>query len=231
MVRADLTKEAKTVTAMFDQVAEGYDRTRFWLWLNRMGFWGKRMAAAAGARPGHLVLDVAAGTGTSTAILARSGARVVACDFSAGMLAVTQARHPDLVCVVGDAMALPFVDDSFDSVTISFGLRNVADPERALREMLRVTRLGGRLVVCEFSVPKAAVPRLLFRTHLRHVIPFIAKRLSSNPEGYRYLAESIQAWLAPDVLADTIHATGWRHVGWRPLDGGVVVVHHARATG
>lgn len=212
---------------MFDQVAAGYDRTRSWLWVRRMDAWGNRMATTAGAHSGQLILDVAAGTGTSTAILARRGARVVACDFSHSMLTVGAARHPHLEFVVGDALALPFATHSFDAVTISFGLRNVAHPDQALAEMLRVTRPGGRLVVCEFSMPPTPVPRALFRSYLRAVVPRIARRLSSNPEAYQYLAESIQAWPPPPALAHRIRAAGWQRVGWRYLDSGIVVLHHA----
>ena len=230
MVRADLGKDATTVARMFDEVAGGYDRTRAWLWLRRMNIWGRRTAIFADARPDRRILDVAAGTATSTAILAATGARAVACDFSRGMLTVGRNRHPQLDFVAGDALALPFATNTFDAVTISFGLRNVASPRRALAEMLRVTRPGGRLAVCEFAMPTTRLPRVVFRWYLRHAVPVIARWVSTNAAAYRYLAESIQVWPPPDALADTIRAAGWDEVGWRGLDGGVVVVHHARAT-
>ncbi len=231
MVRADLDKVPSEVVAMFDEVAHGYDRTRARLWLGRMNNWGRHMADALDAAPGRRILDVAAGTGTSGMALTGRGARVVACDISQGMLSVGRHRHPGMEFVVGDGRRLPFADGVFDAVTISFGLRNIADPEAALAEMLRVTRPGGRLVVCEFSMPTTPVRRALFRAHLRHLVPRIARRVSTNPEAYSYLAESIQAWPSPALLAKRISSVGWQHVTPRPLDGGVVHLHVAVAPG
>ncbi len=229
MVSADLEKVPAEVVAMFDQVARGYDRTRARLWLGRMNSWGRRMAAATGAAPGVRVLDVAAGTGTSGMALTARGASVVACDVSPGMLSVGRRRHPGMEFVVADGRRLPFADDSFDAVTISFGLRNIAETEIALGEMLRVTRPGGRLVVCEFSMPVDPVRRALFRAHLRHVVPRIGRRISSNPAAYIYLSDSIQAWSTPETLARRISSVGWRQVTPHPLDGGVVHLHTAVA--
>ncbi|MHC9295437.1 ubiquinone/menaquinone biosynthesis methyltransferase [Mycobacterium sp. LTG2003] len=229
MARANLDKNAVEITGMFDEVAAGYDRTRARLWWGRMNEWGRQMARATDAGPGRHILDVAAGTGTSTEILARHGASVVACDISAGMLAICNRRHPDLPTKVADAHRLPFEPDSFDAVTISFGLRNMAQPSVVLGEMLRVVRPGGRLTVCEFSLPPARLPRLLFRNYLRHVVPWIGKRVSSNPEAYCYLADSIQEWPAPEVLGHWIRKAGWSDVTWRALDAGVVHLHTAVA--
>ncbi|MBV9026383.1 MAG: ubiquinone/menaquinone biosynthesis methyltransferase [Streptomycetaceae bacterium] len=229
MVRADLEKTAGDVAAMFDEVAEGYDRTRARLWLGRMASWGAHTAAAAEAGPGCRMLDVAAGTGTSSGALLRTGATVVACDFSQGMLAVGRRRRPGIGFVAGDGHQLPFADGAFDAVTISFGLRNVHDTRGVLAEMLRVTRPGGTLVVCEFSLPTTPVRRALFRTYLRRVVPVIARRVSTNPEAYYYLGESIQAWLRPTELATLIGDVGWGRVRWRPLDGGVIHLHTAVA--
>lgn len=231
MVSADLDKVPAEVIAMFDEVAQGYDRTRSRLWLGRMGSWGRRMALATGAAPGVRILDVAAGTGTSGMALTSRGASVVACDVSPGMLSVGRGRHPAMGFVVGDGRRLPFADGVFDAVTISFGLRNIAEPEIALAEMLRVTRPGGRLVVCEFSMPVTRVRRALFRAHLRYVVPRIGRRVSSNPAAYVYLADSIQEWSAPDALAGRISSVGWQHVTPQPLDGGVVHLHTAVAPG
>jgi len=229
MVRANLDKNAAEVASMFDEVAAGYDRTRARLWWGRMDGWGEHMAKAAKAVPGQQILDVAAGTGTSAAILARHGASVVASDISPGMLSVCSRRHRSLETVVADAHQLPFDPESFTAVTISFGLRNMAKPQVVLAEMLKATRPGGRLVVCEFSMPQRRIPRMLFRSYLRRVVPVIGSRISSNPEAYRYLAESIQAWPAPDVLGHWITQAGWEHVEWHPLDWGMVHIHSACA--
>jgi demethylmenaquinone methyltransferase / 2-methoxy-6-polyprenyl-1,4-benzoquinol methylase len=225
VVRADLDKRTTQVGAMFDEVAAGYDRTRARLWWGRMDHWGRQLAAAAHAGPGQRILDVAAGTGTSGAALAAAGADVVACDLSPGMLAVAGQRHPGLRRIAGDAHALPFAPDTFDAVTIAMGLRNVGDPGSALREMARVTRPGGRLVVCEFSMPPVALPRVLFRHYLRRIVPLIGRRIGSNPAAYQYLAESIEAWPPPQALAAQLAGAGWERVAWRALDLGVVHLH------
>ena len=138
---------------MFDGVAERYDITNDVLALGQTRLWRRAVVNSLDVRPGERVLDLAAGTGTSSSPLAQRGATVVPCDFSLGMLGVGRRRDPSLAFVAGDAMALPFADGSFDAVTISFGLRNTVDPGAALAEMRRVTRIGGRLVVCEFSHP------------------------------------------------------------------------------
>jgi demethylmenaquinone methyltransferase / 2-methoxy-6-polyprenyl-1,4-benzoquinol methylase len=229
VARVTLDKKPTEVASMFDEVAIGYDQTRAWLWWGHTDSWGERMAKAANAGPGQRILDVAAGTGASAAILARHGANVVASDISPGMLAACRRRHNDLETIVADAHQLPFDPQVFDAVTISFGLRNMARPQLVVSEMLRVTRPGGRLVVCEFSMPPRRIPRMLFRLYLDHVVPFVSRRVSSNPEAYQYLAESIQVWPAPEVVGQWIAQAGWEHVTWRPLDGGVVHLHSAVA--
>jgi demethylmenaquinone methyltransferase / 2-methoxy-6-polyprenyl-1,4-benzoquinol methylase len=150
----------------------------------------------------------------------------VACDFSLGMLRAGAARPVPMVA--GDAMALPLSDESVDGVVISFGLRNVADPDVALREFLRVTRPGGRLVVCEFSSPTWAPFRTVYTEYLMRALPRIARAVSSNPDAYVYLAESIRAWPDQPALAARLQAAGWADVGWRNLTGGAVALHRGR---
>ncbi len=130
--------------------------------------------------------------------------------------------------MAGDALRLPFRDEAFDAVTISFGLRNVADPGTALAEMRRVTRAGGRLVICEFSTITVAPADKLYRRYLINVLPAIARRTARSPEAYEYLAESIADWPAQRELAGMIEAAGWSAVRWRDLNLGMVAVHVAR---
>ena len=151
MPRASLDKQPHDVATMFDGIARRYDVTNDVMSLGQDRAWRAATLRALEVGPGDRVLDLAAGTGTSSEPLADRGVHVVPCDLSLGMLGVGKRRRPDLGFVAGDATRLPFADESFDAVTISFGLRNVVDTERALTEMLRVTRPGGRLVVCEFS--------------------------------------------------------------------------------
>jgi len=228
MTRADLDKQPAEVAAMFDGVAERYDVTNDVLSLGQTRLWRRAVARAVDARPGQRVLDLAAGTGTSAVPFAAAGAHVVACDFSLGMLRVGRRMHPRLPFAAGDALRLPFADGAFDVVTMSFGLRNVADPDAALREMARVTRPGGRLVVCEFSHPTWGPFRTVYSGYLMRALPEVARRLASNPDAYVYLAESIRAWPDQQALAGRIAGAGWRHVAWSDLSLGVVAVHRAR---
>jgi demethylmenaquinone methyltransferase/2-methoxy-6-polyprenyl-1,4-benzoquinol methylase len=194
--------------------------------------WRKVVARAVGAGPDQLVLDLAAGTGTSSRAFMRRGARCVACDFSFGMLSVgARRRTARLGFVAGDALDLPFKSATFDVVTISFGLRNVADTGQALAELLRVTRPGGRLVICEFSHPPARRLNALYEKYLTRVLPVVARRLSGNAEAYDYLAESIKDWPPQGALAGKIATAGWSGVSWRNLSLGVVALHEARRPG
>ena len=225
MTRAGLDKDPRAVARMFDGVARRYDLTNTLISAGRDRRWRHLTRRALDPRPGERVLDVAAGTGVSTAELARAGAYCVAADFSLGMLRAGGRRR--VPRVAADALRLPFADGSFDAVTISFGLRNVVDPDRALREMARVTRPGGRILVCEFSTPTWRPFRVLYQRYLMRALPAVASRVSSNPEAYRYLAESITAWPSQRELAERIADAGWTDVAWRDLTGGIVALHHA----
>jgi demethylmenaquinone methyltransferase/2-methoxy-6-polyprenyl-1,4-benzoquinol methylase len=247
MTRARLDKRPSDVSAMFDKVAERYDLLNDVLSLGQDRWWRKVVAKAVGARAGERILDIAAGTGTSSVTFTTAGAACVACDFSLGMLRAGVARlgarpprpaspprpagpaRPGPVrFVAGDALRLPFAGQSFDAVTSSFGLRNVADPDAALAEMFRVTRPGGRLVICEFGhLPS---PRLdaIYGRYLMAALPAVARRLSPAGDAYEYLAESIRDWPSREELAQRIGGAGWSAVRWRDLTLGVVTVHTAR---
>ncbi|MGL5929445.1 MAG: demethylmenaquinone methyltransferase [Dermatophilaceae bacterium] len=227
MTRASLDKDPRDVAVMFDGVARRYDVTNDVLSLGQDRFWRRAVVQACAALPGERVLDIAAGTGTSSEPFADSGVDVVPADFSLGMLRVGRQRRSDLAFTAADALRLPFADDSFDVVTMSFGLRNVADPDAALREFQRVTAPGGRLVVCEFSQPANATFRRLYTEYLMRSLPAVARRVSSNPESYVYLAESIRAWPGQRALATRVAAAGWERVQWRNLSAGIVAVHRA----
>ncbi|MGE2688987.1 demethylmenaquinone methyltransferase [Mycolicibacterium pulveris] len=225
MSRATLDKDPHEVASMFDAVARRYDLTNTVLSLGQDRFWRRATRAALRIGPGDKVLDLAAGTAVSTAELATSGAWCVAADFSVGMLAAgAQRKVPK---VAGDATRLPFADGVFDAVTISFGLRNVVDHTAGLREMARVTRPGGRLVVCEFSTPTNRLFATVYKEYLMRALPRMAAAVSSNPEAYVYLAESIRAWPDQPELAREIAGAGWSSVRWRNLTGGIVALHAA----
>jgi demethylmenaquinone methyltransferase / 2-methoxy-6-polyprenyl-1,4-benzoquinol methylase len=250
MTRANLDKRPGEVSAMFDRVADRYDLMNDVLSLGQDRWWRRIVARTVEARPGELVLDLAAGTGTSSRTFAADGATCVACDFSLGMLQVgarrqrsaqesrpaagaagAAGRAGQVRFVAGDALDLPFRDQAFDAVTISFGLRNVADPGAALSEMLRVTRPGGRLVVCEFGHLPWPRVNTLYESYLATALPMVARRLSGSPEAYDYLAESIKDWPAQPELARRMAGAGWSAVRWRNLTLGVVALHQARRPG
>ncbi|HEY2832308.1 MAG TPA: demethylmenaquinone methyltransferase [Sporichthyaceae bacterium] len=231
MTRATLEKQPAEVAAMFDGVARRYDLTNDVLSLGQDRRWRRAVTDALAVRPGERVLDLAAGTGTSSLPFLAAGAHTICCDFSPGMLAVGKQRRPQLDFTAGDAMQLPFADGAFDAVAISFGLRNVADPALAAAEMLRVTRPGGRLVVCEFSRPTWAPFRTVYTEYLMRALPAVARRVSSSPDAYVYLAESIRAWPDQAGLAALLAGSGWDRVGWRNLSGGIVALHRARRAG
>ncbi|AJE83059.1 2-heptaprenyl-1,4-naphthoquinone methyltransferase [Streptomyces albus] len=225
MTRASLDKQPHEVASMFDDVADRYDLTNDVLSLGQARLWRREVAKAVDARPAQKILDLAAGTATSSLPFAQTGAYVVPCDFSLGMLQVGKRRHPWLPLTAGDATKLPFQDDTFDAVTISFGLRNVQATESALRELYRVTRPGGRVVICEFSQPTWAPFRTVYTEYLMRALPPVARAVSSNPEAYVYLAESIRAWPDQPALAALLQKAGWSEVAWRNLSGGIVALH------
>ncbi|MTD14474.1 demethylmenaquinone methyltransferase [Nakamurella sp. YIM 132087] len=225
MGRAGLEKNPRQVAAMFDDVAGRYDRTNTLLSGFQDRRWRRHSVRALDIGPGSKVLDVAAGTAVSTEQIAQTGAWAVACDFSLGMLQAGKRRT--VPKVAGDALRLPFADASFDAVTISFGLRNVEDPAAAVAEFARVTRPGGVLLICEFSRARPAPIRWVYRGYLKHVIPRIARRFSSNPDAYTYLGETINAWPDQPTLAGIISGQGWTDVAWRNMTFGVVALHRA----
>ncbi len=225
MSGANLNKDPEEVAAMFDGVAKRYDILNDLLSLGRTKAWRKATTAIIAPRAGMIILDLAAGTGSSSAPLADAGADVIATDFSQGMLAVGRKAHPNLEFMKADALNLPFQDGRFDLVTISFGLRNTNDADKALREALRVTKKGGRLVVAEFSHPTFAPFRAIYTNYLMRALPRIARAFATNPDAYIYLAQSIRAWPNQVGLAARIEAAGWSQIVWKNLTGGVVAIH------
>ncbi|WP_347755955.1 class I SAM-dependent methyltransferase [Agrococcus sp. ProA11] len=228
MSRADMQKDPNEVAGMFDATAKRYDLLNSLLSGGNDKLWRIHMQRAVRPKPGERILDVAAGTGASAAPMAKAGALVTALDLSQGMIEEGRKRHPDIEFVHGTAEELPFEDDTFDAVTISFGLRNVQNPRAALSEFLRVLKPGGRVVICEFSQPPVNVVRRSYELYLRTLLPGMARAASSNPESYRYLVESIRAWPEQEVLSQWIRTAGFTRVAHRNLTMGVVALHRGR---
>jgi demethylmenaquinone methyltransferase/2-methoxy-6-polyprenyl-1,4-benzoquinol methylase len=216
---------------MFDGVAKRYDFLNDLLSLGRTKAWRKIATATINPRPGIKILDIAAGTGSSSRPLADAGAEVIPLDFSKGMLAAGKKRHPDLNFTFGDALNLPFKDDEFEITTISFGLRNTTNTPAALREALRVTKPGGRIVIVEFSQPTNFIFRTLYLRYLLRALPVIARKVASNPDAYTYLAESISAWPNQADLGKLMTSAGWERVGWQNLTLGIVAIHSGYKSG
>jgi demethylmenaquinone methyltransferase/2-methoxy-6-polyprenyl-1,4-benzoquinol methylase len=223
--RADLGKDPQEVASMFDAVARRYDLVNDLLSLGRTKAWRRRVVKIIKPGNGMRILDIAAGPGSSSEPLHKAGAEVISLDFSEGMLEQGRKARPYLTFVKGDALKLPFKDNEFDVTTISFGLRNTKDYEAALREALRVTKIGGRMVIVEFSTPTFPLFRKLYMNYLMKSLPKIARKTSSNPVAYEYLAESIRAWPNQGELARKMSANGWKDPEWTNLTGGVVAVH------
>ena len=228
MSRANMDKNPDEVAAMFDGVAKRYDLVNDLLSLGRTKAWRKKTTKIIAPRPGMKILDLAAGTGSSSEPLAAAGADVIPADFSEGMLAAGRKARPHLPFTKADALNLPFAAGEFDAATISFGLRNTQNTEKALAEMLRVVKSGGHLIVAEFSSPTWRPFRTIYTNYLMRALPWVARKTSSNPDAYIYLAESIRAWPNQDALAAKIKAAGWVDITWTNLTGGVVAVHKAR---
>jgi len=223
--RADLGKEPDEVSAMFDGVARRYDLLNDLLSLGRTKAWRKVATSIIAPKPGMRILDIAAGTGSSSRPLADAGAEVIPLDFSKGMLDAGRKRHPDLPFMQGDAIALSFKENEFDVTTISFGLRNTSDTGKALKESFRVLKSGGRMVVVEFSQPTNRIFRTIYLRYLMRALPTVARKVSSNPDAYVYLAESILAWPNQKGLADLMKAAGFGNVQWKNLTFGIVAIH------
>ena len=225
MAGANLNKDPDDVSKMFDGVASRYDFLNDLLSLGRSKAWRKSVTGIIAPKIGMTVLDIAAGTGSSSRPLVDKGAEVTALDFSAGMLDQGRKQHKDIKFVQGDALKLPFSENTFDVTTISFGLRNTANSNIALREALRVTKVGGKFVVAEFSHPVNKIFRRAYLNYLMKALPIIAKRISKNPAAYIYLSESIRAWPDQAGLALIMSECGWKSVAWQDLTFGIVAVH------
>lgn len=225
MSRAHLNKDPDEVAAMFDGVAKRYDLVNDLLSLGRTKAWRKVTTSIIAPKAGMVILDLAAGPGSSSEPLFKAGATVFATDFSEGMLAQGRKARPYLNFIKADALNLPFDEASFDVVTISYGLRNTVQFEKALLEAYRVTKKGGTIVVAEFSHPTNRIFRAIYLRYLMRLLPIIATLTSSNPDAYQYLAESIRAWPDQRALAEAMARAGWREISWKNLTFGVVAVH------
>ncbi|HEY6875030.1 MAG TPA: bifunctional demethylmenaquinone methyltransferase/2-methoxy-6-polyprenyl-1,4-benzoquinol methylase UbiE [Candidatus Dormibacteraeota bacterium] len=218
-------RDPAAVRSMFDRIAHRYDLVNTVLSFGTDGGWRSRAARETGLTAGGSALDVACGSGKLTSELARiagASGRVVGLDFSPEMLEVARANRPDLEFMEGDALNLPFDDGSFDASTIAFGLRNLADPVRGLREMSRVVKPGGRAVVLEFVRPPGGPIGASYRLYLRTLLPVLGGAISGQPAAYRYLSDTVDSYRTPDELREMARAASWTQVKFIPLAAGTV---------
>jgi demethylmenaquinone methyltransferase/2-methoxy-6-polyprenyl-1,4-benzoquinol methylase len=218
-------RDPEAVRDMFDRVAPRYDLVNTVLSGGVDGAWRKRAARETRLRDGGSAIDVACGSGKLTAELGRLAlpkGRVVGLDFSPQMLEVARKEFPMLEFVEGDALAIPFDDGTFDAATIAFGLRNLADPVRGLREMARVLKRGGRAVVLEFVHPPRGPIGMGYRLYLKTLLPAIGGAISGDPPAYRYLSDTIDSYRTPEELRDMAGAAGWTDIRFHGLAFGTV---------
>jgi demethylmenaquinone methyltransferase/2-methoxy-6-polyprenyl-1,4-benzoquinol methylase len=222
--------EGPTIQRMFAEVAPGYDRANRALSLGIDVWWRRCTVRTAGVRAGERGLDVCAGTGDLSLALQRAGARVIGADFCAPMLvrAVAKAaRSPDPPrFLAADALELPFADGAFDFATVAFGIRNVANPVAALRELRRVVRPGGRVVVLEFARPRVPLLGAAYRFYFRAVLPRLGALVAGARNGaYRYLHDSVMAFPEREQFLALLRDAGFAAARMRLLTGGIAAVY------
>ena len=214
---------------MFDRIASVYDPLNSVMTVGMHQRWRERSAELARVGPGSRALDVACGTGDLAIALRERGADVVGVDFAEKMLEIARRKEPAIEFRAGDALALDFPDDSFDAATVGFGARNFADLDQGLREMARVVKPGGRVVVLEITTPQRPPLSWFFRVWFDSVVPVLG-RLAGDPEAYEYLPNSVKRFPGPRDLAARMAAAGTTEVRWILTAGGIIAIHSATVT-
>jgi demethylmenaquinone methyltransferase/2-methoxy-6-polyprenyl-1,4-benzoquinol methylase len=212
------------VRAMFDRIARVYDRMNSVMTVGMHHRWRRRAVDMAAVGPGSRALDVATGTGDLAIELAGRGAAVVGLDFSERMLELARGKAPALEFAQGNALDLHYPDGSFDAVTVGFGARNFDDLDRGLRELARVTRPGGRVVILEITTPQKPPLSWFFRLWFDRVVPRLG-RLAGDPDAYSYLPSSVRRFPGPRELAERMVAAGLGDVRWVLTAGGIIAIH------
>src|SRR4051812_8541286 len=221
------TLPADSVRAMFDRIAGVYDLMNTVMTAGLHHRWRERAVDLARVGPSSSALDVAAGAGALAIELASRGASVVGSAFSEGMLDRARAKAPGLRWEQADAMALPYDDSTFDAATVGFGARNFGDLDRGLREMVRVVRPGGRVVVLEITTPTKPPLSTFFSLWFDRIVPLLGR----FDEAYTYLPSSVRRFPGPSSLAESLVAAGCSRVGWILTAGGIIAIHFGTVDG
>ena len=216
--------ESGQVRAMFDRIAGVYDLMNQVMTAGLHHRWRSRAIDFARVGPGDRVLDVATGTGDLAIEAARRGATVVGSDFSEGMLDLARKKDASIAWEWGDALALSYPDDTFAAATVGFGARNFSDLEQGLREMARVVKPGGRVVVLEITTPTKPPLSTFFSLWFDRVVPLFGR--FADEEAYTYLPNSVKRFPPAPELAAVLAGIGLRDVGWMLTAGGIIAVHH-----
>lgn len=212
------------VRAMFDRIAGVYDLMNSVMTAGLHHRWRGRAVDLAQIGAGARVLDVATGTGDLAIEAASRGAEVIGSDFSEGMLERARVKAPAITFEQGDALALAYPDDAFDAATVGFGARNFADLEQGLREMTRVVRPGGRVVVLEITTPQRPPLSTFFSLWFDRIVPLVG-RAAGDPDAYAYLPDSVKRFPAPEGLAATMARAGLSDIRWILTAGGIIAIH------
>jgi len=221
------TLEEPQVRAMFDRIARFYDGMNSVMTAGLHHKWRARAADLAAVGPGDRVLDVACGTGDLAIELKKRVGRegeVIGSDFSEGMLELARRKDPSLTFEWGNALELKYDSDSFDAATVGFGARNFSDLDQGLREMTRVVRPGGRVVVLEMTTPTKPPLSTFFRLWFDRAVPLIGK-VAGDAEAYEYLPNSVKRFPAAHPLAGHLHAAGLDQVKYVLTAGGIIAIH------
>jgi demethylmenaquinone methyltransferase / 2-methoxy-6-polyprenyl-1,4-benzoquinol methylase len=215
---------------MFDRIARRYDLANHVLSFGQDFFWRRRAAEIVAEWNPACVLDLATGSGDLALALQHKipRAQIVGLDFSNAMLALARGKGVRHV-IVGDATQLPLAEQSFDAVTVAFGLRNVRDWAAALREMRRVLTSAGHLLVLDFSLPPKPILHFLYRFYLRRILPFASAIITREKEAYQYLGSSIENFPSGRAMCDLIETSGFQNAAVEPLTGGIVTIYTAES--
>lgn len=217
----------KYIHSVFTRIAEYYDGMNRIISFNQDRKWRMEAARKMCILPGQVVLDCCCGTGALTCMLlplVRENGKVIGIDFTVEMLKIAKAKCPEAEYIHGNVLNLPFADNSFDAAAMAFALRNLANQEMAIREMVRVVKTGGSVVILELNRPSMFVFKQVFNLYFNHAVPFLGKLMKDSADSYIYLPQSYSFLPSPDELLGTMEQAGLQNMRMQEMTGGVTAV-------